>query len=800
MAAARELTPIDAVRTRRPAGQTPWQRALVFLPLLGAILVAVHAAAAALTLTTDEPAFEAVLHFALTVGVIASFVAIATGRSFTYIGGIVMAYTFVAYALRSEGVLPLAALLFPPEVQVGDELGLSALVAWWLVGFAFMQSQRENLVFVFVPGLTVFGLMATRNLNAELLIAFMVFLLASVYCWGYEHFLREVHTDRQPIDWRRWGRAHLSRAALLFAIAGVGGALVGNALYYTTPRLWGFGFQPRVWNWVGAHVPGYFLFRDGFEIGTGPIHLSPNPVLKVRAASGGLWGGRVYDRYSGQGWSRTYKAVRRVQRVGERTFDVRRLEPVPRPDPTREAWLQWSQPPPPPAGIQPPPPVPPGLRPTRPAGAAPARPRSPQGSPPPPSAPGTPRAGSDPQPSPADWLFKPLRGRAMSVEFEVMGAATAAVFAAPHPTHVAFGPRVGFIDPARRSGLSTDIYGALQTGTVMERGQSYTVSSTLPQFEPAELRAASPGSYSAEFRQQYIEQRTLEAEVALGTLVNEITRAARTDYDRARAIQSYLEEKCLYTLDVPRTPVGEDAVVYFVRTSRRGACDLFASAMSVMCRLAGVPARVATGFSTGTYSPGDQAFIVRGTDAHAWSEVYFSGYGWVPFDLSAVQQLDGQSLVSLLRSGHWRLVTGSAGRLALWGLILLGGLYLASTALVDLGPAMRVWGRRWRGRCHPVELLGAEFEGLLRLVARRAKLRFRPAHTPWTLVGHAADSACFDRHPHLLAALRDVTGAFYEVRYGRTPPPERVSAVRREIARVRRDLRRLRQDATTATP
>ena len=132
------------------------------------------------------------------------------------------------------------------------------------------------------------------------------------------------------MNWRLWARAHLSGAALVFATAGIGGVIAGNALYYTTPRFYaGMGFQPRVINYSGAQVSGYFLVRDAFQIGGGPIRLSQDPVLKVRADRPALWRGRVYDHYDGQGWSRSLAQSRRAKRAPDGTHLVRELQPAP---------------------------------------------------------------------------------------------------------------------------------------------------------------------------------------------------------------------------------------------------------------------------------------------------------------------------------------------------------------------------------------------------------------------------------------------------------------------------------------
>jgi len=73
-------------------------------------------------------------------------------------------------------------------------------------------------------------------------------------------------------------------------------------------------------------------------------------------------------------------------------------------------------------------------------------------------------------------------------------------------------------------------------------------------------------------------------------------------------------------------------VDYFLFDLRQGYCDYFATAMVVMGRAVGLPARLATGYATGRYDPGQEGYLVTGMDAHAWVEIYFPGYGWIEFE------------------------------------------------------------------------------------------------------------------------------------------------------------------------
>src|SRR5205823_3471619 len=76
-----------------------------------------------------------------------------------------------------------------------------------------------------------------------------------------------------------------------------------------------------------------------------------------------------------------------------------------------------------------------------------------------------------------------------------------------------------------------------------------------------------------------------------------------------------------------RDPLGD-----FLFVTRRGFCEYFASAMAVLLRTQGIPARVATGFQSGYYNDVSGTWVIRASDAHAWVEAWIEGRGWVTFD------------------------------------------------------------------------------------------------------------------------------------------------------------------------
>lgn len=109
-----------------------------------------------------------------------------------------------------------------------------------------------------------------------------------------------------------------------------------------------------------------------------------------------------------------------------------------------------------------------------------------------------------------------------------------------------------------------------------------------------------------------------------------VTQNAETPYEKALAIQNYLKANGTYSLTSDYPPEGTDAVSFFVNGGMEGYCVHFASAMTVMCRIAGLPARYVEGYLCAIDESGEA--VVTGLDAHAWTEVYLNGFGWMTFD------------------------------------------------------------------------------------------------------------------------------------------------------------------------
>lgn len=103
------------------------------------------------------------------------------------------------------------------------------------------------------------------------------------------------------------------------------------------------------------------------------------------------------------------------------------------------------------------------------------------------------------------------------------------------------------------------------------------------------------------------------------------------DLARARSIERRLQSEYGYSLNLLKHEV-QDPLANFLFDRRKGHCEYFASAMTVMLRSIGMPARIVTGFQTGTWNPITELWVIRASDAHSWVEAWIPGYGWSTFD------------------------------------------------------------------------------------------------------------------------------------------------------------------------
>ena len=212
--------------------------------------------------------------------------------------------------------------------------------------------------------------------------------------------------------------------------------------------------------------------------------------------------------------------------------------------------------------------------------------------------------------------------------------ATDAIFVAPQVAtlHGQFGNS----EASRQDTLPHRGLGLLfidRTGSIFNSARNsakirYEGLSYLPTIPPSDLRKA-PSTFPPAIEATYLQLPVLDPRIP--KLAADATASLKNEYDKASAIRGYLTSHYSYTLDLSGSH-GTDPLANFLFVRRAGHCEYFASAMTVMLRSIGIPARYVTGFLPGEYNDLGGDYIIRQSDAHSWVEVYFPTYGWVTFD------------------------------------------------------------------------------------------------------------------------------------------------------------------------
>jgi transglutaminase-like putative cysteine protease len=254
---------------------------------------------------------------------------------------------------------------------------------------------------------------------------------------------------------------------------------------------------------------------------------------------------------------------------------------------------------------------------------------------------------------------------------------------------------------------------------------------------------------------------------------------AQTMYDQVEALETYLRSHYQYNTNV-HPPLSMDPVLWFLfaNPNHDGYCNYFSTAMTLMARSLGIPAREVVGYTNGTLE--NNEYVIRGTDAHSWTQIYFAGYGWINFEPSASFKtftrpaphefpsgISSSSntghivpLPGIQQPGSIKQGTHGGSNSAQWGqgqlyaelFVLLGGLLL----LCAIGVLIFLF---WWRRLYQRYSLAAQLYGRICLLAEWAGLEHRVSQTPYEYLHQVSDSA-FIGQSEMVAAL-DRLGDIY---------------------------------------
>lgn len=343
--------------------------------------------------------------------------------------------------------------------------------------------------------------------------------------------------------------------------------------------------------------------------------------------------------------------------------------------------------------------------------------------------------------------------------------------------------------------IAFDPEGGLRSPVRLGESVTYTVVSSVPYRNQAQLSQA-PTTYPNQIKKYYLQvPSAIQPRVRQQTeaLLESAPRPLTSNYDKALYLAQTLKQRYSLQSDIPALEPDQDLVEAFLFDFEGGYPDHFATALTVMLRSIGIPARLAAGLGTGEFNPFTGFYVVKNTDAYALTEVYFPGQGWFSFDaipghdlfppsveidqtFSVLQQFWNwvagwlpSPLTSWL-NGVFTVVFGTISRLLEWFLGSWQGLIVGLLSLTGLGflfwllrQGWRFWRYQlWLQQLPPMEAL---YQQMLTWTRQRG-LGKQPQQTPLEYArqvqqqGDAAWSSVVD----------DIAQAYVRWRYGGLMP------------------------------
>lgn len=629
---------------------------------------------------------------------------------------------------------------------IGDRAhGLVVLLVWLAVARSFTLVTDASVLFCCVPTIALTGLAGTMTTEPALTAYFALFVGASVFMLVHENALRA--RQQAPAGAFR-PRVPLSLQIEMALLCIVGAVLLANMI---APVMTAAGSHLVFTSNLAASttqsdlqrssVNTAFTERAELPVGTGPVTLGHEEVLRVRAEHGSYWRGATFDQYTGHGWRNTLGQPSVVMPDEAAAPSTREAGPSSPPRHFRLPMSVYEA-------------VGPGSHQLR------QRVRLING------------------------LFNEIYGAPEMRTVEIPQARLVAD--AVGTVHL-------LLSLYARPGMNAGPADFAPPGAQPASNAVYYVVSEVPDQSPERLRQA-PSSIPPPIAEHYLGLDGMDAGVAaqLESLAAQVTAGLHDAYSKASALRDYVASQCKYNTGAPAIPAGRDAVGYFLFEGRQGYCDLFASALALLCRAAGIPARVASGFVQGEYDPDAGEFVVRESDKHLWTEVYFTGVGWVPFDATEdAEDISASAASSRHRASLWTLIF-SRGWLPPLGILAFAAM-IAYVLKVEMLDRFRRVRRRVVTQALPASnmaILQAYLEAEKRLA--RAGLARPPSVTLWEY--QDALQRHLQRIPQIAGSFGELADLAVTARYsGKEATAEEEARARKALAELRNQLGTLRR-------
>jgi transglutaminase-like putative cysteine protease len=185
-----------------------------------------------------------------------------------------------------------------------------------------------------------------------------------------------------------------------------------------------------------------------------------------------------------------------------------------------------------------------------------------------------------------------------------------------------------------------ELVAAVRSRFVLRQGDPYVVASRVSNADAESLRNAGT-AYPDWVTERYLQLPDSITPETIN-LAEELAAPYDTPYDVSIAIRNYLRDAIEYNDQIDAPPDGAEPVHYTLFESKEGYCNYYASAMAIMLRSQGIPARVVSGYAQGEYDDATKSYRVRANNAHTWVQVYFPLYGWIQFEPTSALPLDSR--------------------------------------------------------------------------------------------------------------------------------------------------------------
>jgi protein-glutamine gamma-glutamyltransferase len=343
--------------------------------------------------------------------------------------------------------------------------------------------------------------------------------------------------------------------------------------------------------------------------------------------------------------------------------------------------------------------------------------------------------------------------------------------------------------PSREIGVDKE--GSLRAPGELDQGLTYTVISDVPYRDRTRLNQA-PTQYSRSMTQRYLQvpEKILPVvRQATEKLLAKADRPLDTPYEKALYLAQALKQNYTLRTDIPVLTEQKDLVSHFLFEWEGGYADHFSTALTMLLRSIGIPARLATGFAPGQFNPFTGLYVVKNTDAYALTEVYFPRNGWFAFDPIPGHDLyppsveQGQAFTVLRQFWNWiaswlpspvmgwlnEVVAGLAGAAQKVLTVLSSGLGgVLSLTLLVIGASVLSWGgwnlgRVWhqRRRLRKLPPMERIYQQMLSFLAEEG-LQKHASETPLEYLNQVQMSYPSTR----FALVAKVTEAYLQWRYG----------------------------------